>query len=253
MRLTGSMRLTGWLTVLALATGCATALDRGERRYREGDRRGALEIWREVPADDAEHAAVTARIETVEAELDRLVIGYEEGAHIGEAEGRLAEAILDYRLALELQPDDAASLAHVQRLARELASRKRTQRATYEHDRARGDLEAARQSLARLRKLDPFDPEFETEERQLQAEINAEWERRSAQIRAQLADEVEPLIEAGRDAFRNEQLETALDLWRRALLIDPENERLRAYISRAERQLENLERLRAEPESTARQ
>jgi hypothetical protein len=37
------------------------------------------------------------------------------------------------------------------------------------------------------------------------------------------------------------------------LLIDPENERLRAYISRAERQLENLERLRAEPESTARQ
>ena len=41
--------------------GCATALDRGERRYREGDRRGALEIWREVPADDAEHAAVAAR------------------------------------------------------------------------------------------------------------------------------------------------------------------------------------------------
>jgi tetratricopeptide (TPR) repeat protein len=185
------MRLTAWLAVPVIATGCATALDRGEQRYREGDRRGALEIWREVPADDSKHAAVAARIEMVEAELDRLVIGYEEGAHIGEAEGRLAEAILDYRLALELQPDDAASLAHVQRLARELVSRKRSLRATYEHDRGRGDLDAARQSLARLRKLDPFDPEFETEERQLQAEISAEWERRAAQIRAQLADEVE--------------------------------------------------------------
>jgi len=247
------MKLTPWLVLLVVSTGCATALDKGERRYREGDRRGALEIWRGVPADDAEHAAVAVRIETVETELDRLVIGYEEDAHIGEAEGRLAEAILDYRLALGLQPDDAASLAHVQRLARELVARKRSLRATYEHDRARGDLDAARLSLARLRSLDPFDPEFETEERQLQAEINAEWERRAARIRVQLAGEVEPLIEAGRDAFRDEQLETALDLWRRALLIDPENERLRAYISRAERQLENLERLRAEPESTTRQ
>ena len=44
----------------------------------------------------------------------------------------------------------------------------------------------------------------------------------------------------------DEKLETALELWRRALLIDPENERIQAYIARAERQLETLEQLRAE-------
>jgi tetratricopeptide (TPR) repeat protein len=58
---------------------------------------------------------------------------------------------------------------------------------------------------------------------------------------------VQGLIEAGREAFGEERLDAALDYWRRALLIDPENERIQAYIARAERQLENLERLREAP------
>jgi Flp pilus assembly protein TadD len=67
-------------------------------------------------------------------------------------------------------------------------------------------------------------------------------------VRARLSDEVDRLIEEGRTAFREEDLQSALDLWRQALLIEPENERTRAYIARAERQLENLERLRADPD-----
>ncbi len=56
------------------------------------------------------------------------------------------------------------------------------------------------------------------------------------------------LIEKGRTYFRNEDLQSALDSWRRALLVDPDNERAQAYAARAERQLENLERLRSEPD-----
>ena len=67
-------------------------------------------------------------------------------------------------------------------------------------------------------------------------------------LRLRLWDDVEVLIDDGRRAFREEDLQLALDLWRRALLIDPENERAEAYVDRAERQLENLERLRSEPE-----
>ena len=67
-------------------------------------------------------------------------------------------------------------------------------------------------------------------------------------LRRRLAPQVTPLIEDGRAHFRNEDLQSALDSWRRALLVDPENERARAYASRALRQLENLERLRSEPE-----
>jgi hypothetical protein len=70
---------------------------------------------------------------------------------------------------------------------------------------------------------------------------------RLAALRRQLEPELERLIDAGRSAFRNEDLYSALESWRQALLIDPENERTRAYVARAERQLQNLERLRSEP------
>ena len=67
------------------------------------------------------------------------------------------------------------------------------------------------------------------------------------ELRAELAPEVDGLIESGRKHFREEDLQSALDQWRRALLIDPHNERAREYVARAERMLENLERLRSEP------
>jgi tetratricopeptide (TPR) repeat protein len=239
------------LVLLAIVAACATPLEVGERRYREGDRRGALEVWRSVAPDDPEYAQVAARVSAVEEEFERLVGGYKQKAEAHENEERLAEAILEYRLALALQPGDKATLAHVQDLARELATRKAALRVEYEGDTERGDLNAARESLARLRTVDPFDPAYVIEERQRDAALAAERRSRRARIRTAQADEVEDLIEAGRAAFRDEQLEEALALWRQALLIDPDNERVQDYIARAERQLESLERLRAEPDGTS--
>lgn len=230
------------LVALVLA-GCAATVDTGEQRYREGDLRGALETWR--AADDP---ALAPRIAAVEAELAVRAEGYIANAREYEREGRLAESILDYRLALALQPDDAQTLAHVQKLAREVAVQRAELLDSYRQVRARGDLEAASEALARLRRLDPFEPAYETEEHRLRATIAEEWRRRQDRAREQQAAQVESLVQAGRAAFGEEQLETALDLWRRALLIDPQNERVQAYIARAERQLEMLDRLRAQPE-----
>jgi len=72
--------------------------------------------------------------------------------------------------------------------------------------------------------------------------------RHMAALRRRLAPRVEGLIEAGRIAFREEDLQTALDRWREALLVNPDNERAVAYIGRAEHRLQNLERLRSEPD-----
>jgi tetratricopeptide (TPR) repeat protein len=238
--MTRSLRVAALLLVAA----CSPPVQEGERRYREGDRRGALEIWRSVAPGDPDYAAAADRAASVQDEVAQLVIGYVESARLLEQEGRLAESVLDYRLALVLRPDDPVTLAHVQRLARELAREKKEQQAAYQQVLDEGDLESAQQALERLRVLDPFEPEYEIEERRLQAAITEEWQQRQAAYRRRLAGEVEGLVEAGRTAFREEKLETALDLWRRALLIDPDNERIQAYNARAERQLENLERLR---------
>lgn len=337
-----------------LAAACTTPLELGERRYREGDRIAALEIWRAVPEDSGDHASAARRIAEVEAEFERLVVQYKQRARYFEQRDRLAESILSYRLALELQPGDVATLEHVQRLARVLASRKRELRSDYAVAVGSGDLARASELLGRLRTLDPIDPDLETDHRQFAEALRAEIERLSragrsafgagnhaaaerafrgvlaldpedesargylsyiatirggadrvgasnfdpsafateAQIRAEgfhqnslaaerrgnlyaairqelralevdpdhagarghlgelrrrLAPELERLIDAGRVAFRNEDLYSALESWRQALLIDPENERTRAYVARAERQLQNLERLRSEP------
>jgi tetratricopeptide (TPR) repeat protein len=325
-----------------LAVACATPLEIGERHYREGDRIAALDVWRSVPEGSRDHERARRRIAEVESEFERLVLRYKQRGRYYEERGRLAESILSYRLALELQPGDAATLEHVQRLARVLAARKRELRAAQQQALAGGDLAAARDLGEQLRTLDPIDPELEAPHRQLAAALRQEIERleragrrdvgsgdwssaersfraalaldpedesargylaylanlrrggafaTEAQIRAEgfhqnaltaeargnlyrasrlevraleadeghadarrhlaalrerLAPDLERQLDAGRSAFREEDLHSALDHWRKALLIDPRNERAQAYVNRAERQLQNLERLRSE-------
>lgn len=343
--------------LLAFTLACTTPLERGERLYREGDRLAALEVWRAAPDDAREHEAIQARVTVVETEFERLVVQYKQRARYYEGKERLAESILNYRLALKLQPDDAETLAHVQQLARALKTRKTRRAESYRTAFERGDLPTASRELAALRQLDPFDHELETDERQLQRALRSEVDRRMAegrsgfasgnhqasvrafraaleldpdnesargylsyidtlrrearasaqrpvpfeagsfatdaeiraegfyqnalaaerdgelyaairhdlraleadpkhrassrhleQLRRRLTPEVEVLVKAGRTAFREEDLQSALDLWRLALLVDPRNERVIAYIGRAERQLQNLENLRNEPD-----
>jgi Flp pilus assembly protein TadD len=345
---------------------CTTPLERGEKLYREGDRRGALEVWRQIPPDSLQHEAAKKRIAEVEDEFHQLVVRYKQRARYFERKERLAEAILNYRLAAKLEPDDRETMAHVQDLSRVLAARKLAVQEAYKNAFARGDLPEARSQLILLRQLDPFDPELETNQAEFEAALrgevdeqlgrgrrdfnagryaSAEREFRSvldlepgnesaqgylsyiasgrdeepraagkgapgatiaradrpganateAQIRAEgfyqnalaaeqkgdgftaiqqdlraleadshhaaarkhlaavrqrLSPEVEGLIESGRTAFREEDLQAALDQWRRALLIEPENERALAYVARTEKLLENLEQLRAEPDGS---
>jgi len=240
-----ALRATLALLAMGWTAGCHTPVDSGDRHYRAGDLLGAIERWR--ASGDPELAP---RIAAVEAELAARADGYIANARQYENEGRLAESVLDYRLALTLRPDDDATLDHVQQLARALALERAALLDSYRQVRAQGDLEAATAALERLRRLDPFEPAYETEQRRLKAAIAAQWQRQQERARAQRLTEVESLVEAGRLAFGAEQLETALDLWRRALLIDPENERVQAYIARAERQLASLDRLREQPEES---
>lgn len=230
-----------WLGCGALWFGCASPGAEGELLYSTGDLRGAIESWR---AADAKGLA--PRIAEVEAELAARVQRYIANARALESEGRLEEALLDYRLALELQPDDAANLAHVQQLARDAVAKRRALVEAYREVRARNDLAASQPALEKLRRLDPFDPAYQNEELRLRILIDEEKRARRERARAARAAQVESLVEAGRTAFGDEKLEAAIDLWRQALLIDPENERIQAYIARAERQLETLEQLRAE-------
>ncbi len=338
------------LLLLALAA-CTTPLEVGERRYREGDRLAALEVWRSIPEGHPLHDAAQERIGAVEREFRQLVLRFRQRGRYFEERGRLAESILNYRLALELKPDDRATLEHVQQLARVLAGRRSEVRRAFSRAFEQGELADARRHLAELRTLDPFDTALALDERRFEEALAAEVEQRIARgrrafeagrlaraerifrevleldpasqpargylsyvrslraaategedtaahptdaeveaegyyqaaraaeergdpyralelhlraleldpdhprgrerlrvLREQLRPEVERLVAAGMDAYREEDLQTARDRWRRAVLVDPEHPRARDYLARAERLIEGLEQLRSEPD-----
>jgi len=357
------------LALLALV-GCTTSLERGERLYREGDPLGALAVWRSIPPQSTQHEAARRRVAEVEDEFQQLVVRYKQRGRYFEAHGRLAEAIMNYRLALRLQPDDDETLNHVQELARTLAARKEKLQTAFSQAFDAGNLPEARRQMKVLRTLDPIDPELEAAQRRLDETLRGRVEelltegrrgfssgnyaaaedsfrsvlvlqpddesaqgylsyiaqirdseraraeaarsrpriasrapaheteepvtlratdaqirgegfyqnalaaeragdpfqairydlraldadaghegarRHLAELRAKLAPQVEGLIDSGRNAFQQEDLQGALDVWRRALLVDPDNARAQQYVARAERLLANLEQLRAEP------
>jgi tetratricopeptide (TPR) repeat protein len=203
------------LLLLALAS-CTNPLEVGERRYREGDRVAALEIWRSVGADSLYYEAVDKRIDQVESELANLVLQFKKRGGYYERKGRLAESVLNYRLALKLQPDDRPTLVRVQSLVRELATLSEKERDAYAESFEAGQLAAARRHLLRLRVLDPFDPRLPTDERQLQETL---WNK------------VEPLLEEGRSAFSRGEYTIAERAFRSVLELDPGNETARGHLS----------------------
>ena len=210
------MNRTCLLLPLGFALACTTPHAEGERLYREGDRLGALEAWRAIPESNFEYGQAQQRIAVVEEESDGLVTRYKQRARYFEAKEHLAESILDYRLALRLQPDDSESLAHVQGLARSLAMRKTALGEQYDAAIANSDLASAREHLDQQRRLDPFDPALQAEERALNDAIRPA---------------VTQGLAAGRRLFIAGDLKGAKQRFHSVLELAPDNESAQGYIS----------------------
>jgi tetratricopeptide (TPR) repeat protein len=104
-----------------------------------------------------------------------------------------------------------------------------------------------RNALAAERRGDSFEA-IRWDSRALRADAGHVRARRHlVALREAMRPDVDGLIEAGRRQFQQEDLQSALDLWRRALLIDPKNVEAHEYAERAEQLLENLDRLRGAP------
>jgi tetratricopeptide (TPR) repeat protein len=333
-----------FLLLLLTLVSCTNPLELGDRRYREGDRVAALESWRSVRSDSLYYETIQRRIRDVEDELEQLVVLFKKRGGYYERKGRLAESVLNYRLALKLQPDDRPTLDRVQSLVRRLAALSVEARNSYHESFEAGDLLAdprlatderqledtlqrevrplvakgrrafstgryrrAERAFSTVLELDPDDetarghlsfiaqirdeekatpdeeprvsdpPQVHATDEEIRAEgffQNALGAERAgdlfkaieydikaleanpshpiagehlSKLRGRLPS-VEALIEAGRDHYQQEDLEAALEQWRNALLIDPDNAQALEYVARAESLLENLERLRDQPD-----
>jgi tetratricopeptide (TPR) repeat protein len=200
---------------LAAALGCTSTYDRGEALYRQGDLRGALEIWNGIGPSDGAYPRVADRAEVVRSELDRSFRLYEKRGRFYEDEARPAEALLYYRLALKLDPSQAPLMNRVQGLVRELAASKRGEREQLAGALQRGDLLAARRHAEALEQLDPFDPAVKIEVRDARSALGTELARH---------------IEAGKQLYASGAHEQAAEEFSAALALDDDNEEALGYV-----------------------
>lgn len=203
-----------------LASACTTPLEVGERVYQRGDREGALEIWNDIDSAELDYASARDRIESVSEERGQLVARYQQRARYYEEKGRLAEAVLDYRLALRLAPGDAAALSHVQELVRRLAKARGELLAEFTAAFERQDLAAARVHMASLRNLDPFSPEVNDGQHHLSEA---------------LASRIESALAQGEASFASEDLDAAARSFEQVLELDPQSPSARGYLAYIER------------------
>jgi tetratricopeptide (TPR) repeat protein len=204
---------------------CAGPLERGEALYRQGDLRGAVEIWRSIPESSAQYAPSRARLAEVDPEFERRLRRYEKRATFFESQERLAEAILYYRLAHRLDPERAALLDRVQEIARVLARRSEEERVALDAAMRESRLRDAKEHAERLATLDPFDPSAQIEVRQARAAVGAE---------------VLHHLEAGRLAYGAGDLDRAQAEFRAVLELDPSDQVALGHLAYL-RRLDDLE------------
>jgi tetratricopeptide (TPR) repeat protein len=222
-------RSLGWACGL-LALACTTPLERGERAYHRGDREQAIEAWQGIDAAELDYGTAQTRIQAVAEERGQLVARYLQRGRYFEERGRLAEAVLDYRLALRIDPSDRATLAHVQELSRQLAKARAEGLALFRAAYDRDDLGAARVHIAALRVLDAFSPEIADGQRQL-AEA--------------LAYRIDAIISRASDDLESGALADAEAAFRSVLDLDPQNVTARGNLAYIERM--RAERAPAQP------
>ena len=199
-----------------LGLGCATAFDQGSALYREGDLRGALDVWRSIGPDDGDHSSAQQQISLVEAEFERLLRRYEKRGQFYEGEGRLAEALLSYRLALKLDTDRPALLDRVQTLVRELDQRQSEALRIMSTALDQRELTQAGAKARELERLNPFSPGLQVEIRQ---------------VEAALGEQVLRFSETGTASYKKGFFEEAREQFQQVLALDPGNETALGYLS----------------------
>ena len=70
-------RILAVIQALALCA-CTSTLEQGEQLYRQGDVRGAIDLWRAVPENSGEFERTQQRLQTAEVQFQRTLQRYEK-------------------------------------------------------------------------------------------------------------------------------------------------------------------------------
>ena len=211
----GNLRSGLAFVFLSILVACTTTLERGEELYRQGDLRGAIGVWSEVKPDSSEYERAQERLVESQAEYARRIQRYMKRADFFASEGRLAEAVLYYRLSYKLAPDRTEIQDRVQQLVREQRAKEAAEIQLLREALNAGDLKIAGQHAANLQRINPFDPAIQLEIDEVEASTGA-------QVLANLSE--------GEAAYARGDRETARNSFEAVLLLDPQNSAALGYL-----------------------
>ncbi len=234
--MTAKLRPIWPLLALTVFAACASPYERGEKLYRQGDLRSALEVWRGIDAEHRDYEKTSERLQVIDAEFERMLRRYEKRASFFESEGRLAEAVLYYRLTTKLDPARRPLLDRAQVLVRELDQKRTVERSNLTLALDEGRLHEASRHAEYLEKLDPFNPAIQIEIRQVQHAVGAEVLRH---------------LEEGKRAYAAGRRIRARTSFESVLRLDSRNEVALGYLSYIRRfdQMEAKRRIPPPPRS----
>lgn len=211
----GNLRPGLVFVFLSVLLSCTTTLERGEELYRQGDLRGAIGVWSEVEPGSSEYERAQERLVESQAEYARRIQRYMKRADFFASEGRLAEAVLYYRLTYKLAPDRRELQDRVQQLVREQRSTETSEIRLLREALDAGDLKMAGEHAANLERINPLDPAIQLEIGEVEASTGA-------QVLAHLSE--------GEAAYARGEAENARQSFESVLVLDPQNSEALGYL-----------------------
>lgn len=168
-------------------------------------------------------------------------------------ETRALNTQLQEALKLEARKEEEARILNEQQqiAEKQLAEQRRRaeQQTKEERSRVNGkEQKDAKRLMAEFRKACQEKHIVEAQQLMLQLKKQGvdtqEFEQLSKQLASDVATQVNELIKIGATRYSHRQYHEALNVWKEAQVLDPENEQLAARIKRVTRVMENLQNLR---------
>jgi len=212
----------------ARAAESSALLKSARAARKKGNYKSARQYYEQALA--AGTTSATDELAAMEAEIARLIGQHLTSAAASAASGKQREAIADYRLVLELAPDNQTAINGLQAGRNQLQAAIDLVMTEGQAALKAGELQQARQAFEHALAIDPYQAEAKSG-----LELIASLEQRDVKP----GDE-QRLYLLGIDLYTRGRYTEAVEVWEKVLRIAPSHEKARMNIDKARRKLQSI-------------
>lgn len=217
----------------------------GLRYYSNDEYILARAEWKNVLELDPSHEGAIDYLERTNGKLDEEIRQYRTAAIDYERRGRLASALGEWNMIRMIDPENSEAIESAARIGRRMEELDRNYRAASSRLRTIEYFESAMRAFSEGRYADAEDLLLQVLDRQPDHEEARDLldrvRRKMTPISDEQREQVRQLYIEGMKHFTQKNYSAAIEVWRRALEIDPDNESIRRNIEEAQQRIGKVE------------